>query len=55
VKQCDGTLEEMHEDEVIFEKTDEDIMIVATTLVALTQGTTHNITIMNGKVLEKKS
>jgi hypothetical protein len=36
VKQSDGTLEEMKEDEVLFEKTDEDPMTVATASVSLT-------------------
>ena len=52
MKQRDGTLEEMQEDEVQFEKTDEDPMTMDTTSVALTQATTHNIIILNEKLLE---
>ena len=35
----------MHEDEVLFEKNDEDPMIVATTSKTLTQATSHNISV----------
>ena len=47
-------MEERKEDEVLFEKTDEDPGIVATTSTTLTQATTHNITILNEKYLETK-
>ena len=52
VKQRYGTLEEMHEDEVLFEKTDEDPVIVAIAPVALTQATADNITILNENIFE---
>ena len=52
VKQSDATLEEMQEDEVLFEKTDEDPVIVATTSATLTQAIAHNITILNKYILE---
>jgi hypothetical protein len=55
MKQSDGSLEEMQEDEVLFEKNDEDPVIVDTTSVALTQDTAHNVTILNDKLLEIKS
>lgn len=51
-KQNDGTLEEMQEDEVLFDKTNEDLVIVSIDSVSLTQGTTHNIAILNEKLLE---
>jgi hypothetical protein len=54
VKQSDGTLEEMKENEVLFKKIDEDPVIVATTSLALTQATGHNITVLNEKLLETK-
>jgi predicted RNase H-like nuclease (RuvC/YqgF family) len=54
-QQSDGTLEEMQEDEVLFEKTDEDPVIVATASSALTQATAHNITVLNEKLLETES
>ena len=52
VKQSDGTLEEMQEDEVLFEKTNEDPTTVAITSTTLTQATTPNITILNANILE---
>ena len=55
MKQSVGNLEEMQEDEVLFEKTNEDLVTVATTSIALTQATAHNITALNEKLLEKKS
>jgi hypothetical protein len=36
VKHNDGTMKEIQEDEVVFEKTDEDLVIVATTSTNLT-------------------
>ena len=55
MKQSDGTLEEMQEDEVWFEKIDEDPVTIDIASVALTQATAHNITILNDKVLEIES
>lgn len=55
VKQSDGTLEEMQEDEVLFDKIDEYPVTVATTSTTLTQDTVHNITILNEKFLEAES
>ena len=52
VKKSDGNLEEMKEDEVLFEKIDEDPMILATSLVALNQATGHNIIVLNKNILE---
>ena len=52
VKLGDETSEEMHEDEVLFEKTDEDPVIVATVSTTLTQSTSPNITILNENILE---
>lgn len=52
MKQSEGTLEEMQEDEILFEKIDEDHVTVATTLASLTQATTHNIIILNENILE---
>ena len=54
-KEDDGTLEEMQEDEVLFEKTDEDPVTVVTTSTTLTQATTHNISMLNEKILEFES
>ena len=55
MRKSDGTLEEMQEDEVLFKKYDEDHMIVTTTSTTLTQATSHNITILNEKLLETES
>ena len=48
-KQNDGTLKEIREDEVLFERTDEDPITVATALAALSQATIHNITMLSEK------
>ena len=55
VKQSDGTLEEMQEDEVLFKKTNDDYLTVATSSTTLTQAIAQNITILNEKLLETKS
>ena len=52
MKQANGTLEEMHEDEVLFERTDEDPIMVATTSTTLAQATAYNISMLNEKVME---
>ena len=55
VKQNDGTMKEIKEDEVLFEKTDQDPVIVETTLVALSQATAHNVTMLNEKLSQAES
>ena len=55
VKESYGTLEEMQEDEVLFKKTDEDPVTVPIALVALTRATTHNILVLNEKLLKGES
>ena len=45
----------MKEDEVLFEKIDEDPMIVATYSTTLTQDIAHNISKLNGNILEAES
>ena len=52
VKQSDGTLEDMQEDEVIHKKTNEYLVIVAIASTSLTQATVHNITILKENILE---
>ena len=52
VKQDDGTLEEMKEDKVLFERTDEDTIMVATNSTTLTQATAHNISVLNENILD---
>ena len=40
---------------MLFERTDEDPIMAATTLVSLTQATAHNISVLNEKVIEAES
>ena len=54
VKQNDGTMEEIKEDEVLFEKNDEDPVTIAIASTTLTQATAHNIIVLNEKLLETK-
>ena len=42
----------MQEDEVLFERTDEDPIMVATTSTTLSQSTAHNISVLNETVLD---
>ena len=49
-KQNDGTMKEVHEDKVLFEKTDEDMVTVATTVTSLSQARTHNVIVLNEKL-----
>ena len=49
-KQNDETMKEIQEDEVLFEKTDEYMVIVATTSTTLSQATAHNVTVLNEKL-----
>ena len=55
MKQNNGTMEEMEEDEVIIEKIDEDPVTIATASATLTQDTTHNVIVLNEKLLEIES
>jgi hypothetical protein len=52
VKKVDGTLEEMQEEEVLFERTDEEPIMVATPSADLTQTIVYNISMLNEKVME---
>ena len=54
-KQNDGTLKEIQEDEVLFEKTDEDLNTVATTSTTLSQVTAHNVTMLSEKISQAES
>ena len=54
-KQNDGTVKEVQEDEVLFEKTDEDPITVETTLVALSNATVHNVTMLGDKLSQAES
>ena len=55
VKERDGQVWEIVEDEVFFEKTDEDLMLIAKTYVALTQASVYNISMLNKKMVEAES
>lgn len=55
MNQSDRTLEEKKEDEVLFDKTNEGIAIVARNSIALTQAIAHTIMVLNEKLLETKS
>ena len=48
-------LEEMQEDEVLSEKTDEDLVTIGIASTTPTQATSHNIIVLNEKLLETKS
>ena len=54
-KQNDGTLKEVHEDEVLFERANEDPVTVATASVALSQATIHNVTTLSEKLSQAES
>ena len=53
--QNDGTLNEIQEDEVLFKKTDEDLIAIATASIALSQATAHNVTMLNEKLSQSES
>ena len=48
-------MKEIQKDEVLFEKSYEDPMTVATTPTALSQDTAHNVTMLNEKLSQAES
>jgi predicted nucleic acid-binding Zn-ribbon protein len=48
-------MKEIPEDEVLFEKIDEDLVTVARTSTSLSQATAHNVTILNEKISQAES
>ena len=48
-------MKENQEDEVLFEKTDEDPVIVATASATLSQATAHNVIVLNEKLSQAES
>ena len=48
-------MKEIQEDEVLFEKIDEDLVTVATTSTALSQATAHNVIVLNEKISQPES
>ena len=49
-RQDDGTYKEVQEDEILFERIEEDPVIVATASAALSQATAHNINVLSEKL-----
>jgi hypothetical protein len=54
-KQNDRTLKEVQEDEVLFERTVEDPINMATTSTTLSQATAHNVTMLSEKLSQVES
>ena len=54
VKQNDETVKEVQEDEIRFEKIDEDLVTVTIASTSLTQATTRNVIMLNQKLLRTK-
>ena len=54
-KQSDGTLKEVQEGEVLFERTDEDPITVATASATLSQATIHNVTMLSENLSQAES
>ena len=55
VKERDGQVRERNEDEVLFKKNDEDLMLIATTYAALTQSSVYNISMLSENLVEAES
>jgi hypothetical protein len=55
VKENDGTLRDIIDDEVLFERTDEDLMMVAEASIALNQANILNISLINERINEEES
>ena len=54
-RQNDGTYKEVQEDEVLFERIEEDPVTVATTLAALSQPIVHNVNVLSEKLSQAES
>ena len=54
-KLSDGTLKEVQEDEVLFERIDEDPIKIATALATLSQATVHNVSMLSEKLSQAES
>ena len=48
-------MKEIQEDEILFEKNDEDAVTIATTSTTLSQAITHNVIVLNEKLSEVES
>ena len=53
-RQNDGTYKEVQEDEILFERIEEDPVTVATALAALSQATVHNVNVLSEKLSQAK-
>ena len=51
----DGTYKEVQEDEVLFERIEEDPVTVATASAALSQATVHNVNVLSEKLSQAES
>ena len=47
-------MREINEDEVLFEKTNDDLALIVIASIALTQASVHNISILNEKLNEEE-
>ena len=54
-RQDDGTYKEVQEDEILFERTEEDPVTVATASATLSQATAHNINVLNEKLSQAET
>ena len=53
--QYDGTYKEIQEDKILFERTEEDLVTVATASTALSQATVHNVNVLSEKLSQAES
>ena len=49
-KHDDGSLKQVQENDILFEKTDEDLITAATVSITLSQDITHNVTMLSEKL-----
>ena len=49
-RQNDGTYKEVQEDDVLFERIEEDLVTVATTSATLSQAIVHNVNVLSKKL-----
>ena len=54
-RQNDGTYKEVQEDEVLFERIEEDLVTVATASATLSQATIHNVNVLSKKLSQAES
>lgn len=54
-RQDDGTYKEVQEDEILFERIEEDLVTIATTSTALSQATVHNVNVLSQKLSQAES